>query len=63
MKKLLVSILLFVFSLCLVGCEMFCKNHIDENNDYYCDKCSGGLGKTPVIKDRYFKVEVTGSID
>lgn len=63
MKKILVSILLFVFSLCLVGCEMFCKNHIDENNDYYCDKCGGGLGKTPVIKDRYFKVEVTGSID
>ena len=63
MKKILVSILLFVFSLSLVGCEMFCKNHIDENNDYYCDKCGGGLGKTPVIKDRYFKVEVTGSID
>ena len=63
MKKVLVSMFLLVFGLCLVGCEMFCKDHIDENNDYYCDKCGGGLGKTPVIKESYFKVEVTGSTD
>ena len=63
MKKVLVSMFLLVFGLCLTGCEFFCNDHIDENNDYICDKCGGGLGKTPVIKDKYFKVEVTGSTD
>ena len=63
MKKILVSMFLLVFGLCLTGCEFFCNDHIDENNDYYCDKCAEGLGKSPVIKDKYFKVEVTGSTD
>ena len=63
MKKILVSMFLLVFVLCLVGCEFLCKDHIDENNDYYCDKCGGSFGKTPVIKDTYFDVEVTGSVD
>lgn len=62
-KKILISMFLLVLGLCLVGCEMFCNDHVDENNDYYCDKCGGALEKTPVIKDKYFKVEVTGSTD
>lgn len=45
MKKVLVILLLLFSTLCFGGCKMFCKNHIDENNDYKCDKCGASLMK------------------
>lgn len=45
MKKVLVSLLLLIFTVCLGGCKAPCKNHIDENKDYKCDICGASLSK------------------
>ncbi len=69
MKKILISMFLLVFGLCLVGCEggkilpIGCL-HQDLNKDNVCDKCGkDDIGSSGSIFTDMYAVEVTGSID
>ena len=49
MKRLLIIFSTILVVLLFVSCKWFCKDHLDENNDYLCDKCGTVLEKIPNI--------------
>ena len=69
MKKILFSMFLLVFGLCLVGCEggkilpIGCM-HQDLNKDNVCDKCGkDDIGSSGSVLTDMYSVKVTGSTD
>lgn len=69
MKKKLVSMFLFLFALCLIGCEggkilpIGCM-HQDLNKDNVCDKCGkDDIGSSGSVLTDMYSVEVTGLND
>ena len=69
MKKILISMFLFLFALCFIGCDggkilpIGCI-HQDFNKDNVCDKCGkDDIGSSGSVLTDMYSVEVTGSTD